>query len=239
MSILILGGTAEADQLADLLRDHGIEFTYSLAGVTPNPKPRVYPVHVGGFGGVVGLARYLSQNAITMLVDATHPFAETMTEHAVTASIQANVPLLRFERVAWSEPPDAPWLCVPNLEAAATALPTGARVFLSVGSQSMACFAHRSDVDFTSRVIKPPINQFGKIIVAKPPFDVAGETALFTENRISHLISKNAGGDQTKAKLVAARQLGIVVIMVERPPSPVAETARDINAAMAWIERRI
>lgn len=239
MSILILGGTAEADILADLLRGHGIEFTYSLAGVTPNPKARVYPLHIGGFGGVIGLARYLTQNTVNMLVDATHPFASEMTKNALAASIQANVPMLRFERPEWDEPENANWAHAESLDQAAKILPAGARVFLSVGAQSMAEFAHRSDVDFVSRSIKPPSSPFSKTIVAKPPFDVAGEVHLFSKYRITHLVSKNAGGDQTSAKLVAAKQLGIKVIMVERPTPPVAEIARDITTAMAWIERRL
>ncbi len=239
MSILILGGTPEADQLAELLRGHGITFTYSLAGVTPNPKPRLYPVHIGGFGGVVGLARYLAQNAVKMVVDATHPFAATMTGNAIAAAAQTNIALLRFERPAWDEPAGANWTHVKTLDDAAKALPPGARAFLSVGSQSMVAFAHQSGVDFISRSIKPPENPFGKIIVAKPPFDVIGEMQLFSKYRITHLVSKNAGGDQTKAKLVAAQRLGIKVIMVERPPDPVAEPARDIVKVMAWIERRL
>jgi len=239
MSLLILGGTQEADQLAERLRGHGIAFTYSLAGVTPNPKPRVYPVHTGGFGGVVGLARYLAQNSVKMVVDATHPFAAGMTKNAVTAAAQTNIALLRFERPAWEEPENANWTHAKTLPQAAGLLPVGARAFLSVGSQSMASFAHRNDVNFTCRVIKPPLSPFGKIIVAKPPFDVAGETQLFSKYRITHLVSKNAGGDQTKAKWVAAQRLGVGVIMVERPPTPVAEVAFNIATAMTWIERRL
>ncbi|MBL4806817.1 MAG: cobalt-precorrin-6A reductase [Rhodobacteraceae bacterium] len=235
MMVLILGGTSEADQLAALLSEQKIKFTYSLAGVTPHPKPRDYPTRTGGFGGVDGLAQYLRNSETTVLIDATHPFASNMSANAVQAATRANVPMLRLERPAWD---DNGWQNVASLDAAADILPAGATVFLSVGSQSVAPFAHRRDVQFISRAIKPPPNPFGKIIVAKPPFDVAGETMLFKDHAITHLVSKNAGGDQTSAKLTAAQILGIRVIMVERPILPVAETVNTPTAALAWITQR-
>ncbi len=239
MNVLILGGTGEADQLAELLVGHGIGFIYSLAGVTRNPRPKVYPTRTGGFGGVVGLARYLSQNNIQMVIDATHPFAANMPANAMLACKQTSIAYLRLTRPPWPEPQGAGWQRVNSLKEAADILPDNARVFLSVGAQSMSSFAHRVTINFVSRVIQPPKSVFGKIIVARPPFDLAGETQLLRENKITHLVTKNAGGNQTIAKLEAAQSLGIKVIMVERPAQPVAEMARDIAMAMAWIERRL
>ncbi len=231
--ILILGGTAEAHALAASL---DIPFTLSLAGATRRPTPRAYPVRTGGFGGADGLADYLRANAVTALIDATHPFAARISHNAARAAEATQTPLLRLERPAWEPRPN--WQNVPTIEAAARALPPDARAFLTVGSQHLAPFAARSDIWCLTRAIEPPATPpQGELLLQRPPFTLAGETALMRQHAITHLVSKNAGGAQTQAKLDAAEALGLPVLMVTRPDLPLAETATTLKDARQWIRQ--
>lgn len=235
--ILLLGGTHEAHQIALALQESGVEFTLSLAGVTSAPVARSYQVRAGGFGGVAGLNEYLRKEEITGVIDATHPFAQIMSCSAVEATQAAGVPLLRFVRPAWAVQPD--WTCVRDLSVAASALPQGARVLLTVGARSLTPFVYRSDVWFLYRGIEPVSTPFpqGAAIVQRPPFTLEAEVALMQTHRISHLVTKNAGGNQTRAKLDAAAQLAISVIMVDRPILPVVEVASTVLDALRWVPR--
>ena len=233
MTALILGGTGEARALAEALGGRAI---LSLAGATKQPLASA--CRTGGFGGVEGLLRYLHRQNITALIDATHPFAAQMSRHAAEACARAGLPLLRLSRAAW--PMETAWQDMPDLTAAAAALPAGARVFLSVGSRSLTPFCQRRDVWFLSRSIEAPphIPPNGKLIRQRPPFLLADECALLTHHRISHLVSKNSGGSATRAKLEAAAALGVQVLMVNRPQLPAVLEVATVAQAVNWVENQ-
>ncbi|MEX0970766.1 MAG: cobalt-precorrin-6A reductase [Paracoccaceae bacterium] len=242
MRVLLLGGTEGARELAALLAAQGIDATLSLAslslaglslaGVTEaahNPLPQ----RSGGFGGVAGLCAYIRAQSITHIIDATHPFAAQMSRHAAAASAKTGVRLLRLTRPDWALRPH--WQAVASLADAAAALPKGARVFLTVGSQSLAAFQAR-DLWCLTRSIQPPATHLlGEVVLARPPFTLAGEVALMRQHAITHLVCKNAGGNQTAAKLDAADQLGIKVVIITRPvlaPAPEWATPETLLGAL-------
>jgi precorrin-6A/cobalt-precorrin-6A reductase len=233
--ILILGGTGDAHRLALALQGAGVKFVVSLAGVTRKAPVRSYLTRTGGFGGVDGLVEYLGKEEITGVIDATHPFAENISASAVEAVKAARLPLIRFVRPEWDV---SGFQSVPDLDAAAHVLPEGARVFLTVGGQSLQPFVHRADVWFLFRGVDPMDNPFaaGEALVQRPPFTLESEVSLMRAQGITHLVTKNAGGDQTRAKLDAARQLGVSVIMVERPTLPVVESASTVSDVLRWAE---
>jgi len=212
----------------------GVRAVLSLAGVTRQPLTGGAS-RSGGFGGAEGLRYYLEDNHIDALVDATHPFAANISRNAVQAAAAAGLPLLRLVRPAW--PSEQSWLSVADLAKAAASLPTGARVFLSVGSRSLQPFLTRADVWFLSRCIEPPPKRpaWGEVLLQKPPFNVKAEQSLFEQHRITHIVSKNAGGGGTQAKLVAARTLGVQVVMVSRPKNPAALEVASVEEALTWI----
>jgi len=229
--ILVLGGTAEARKLAEAL---GARAILSLKGTTRHPQ--AIAQRVGGFGGVAGLTRYLDEAGITRIIDATHPFAAQMSAHAVAAA--GGRPLLRVQRPAWETKPE--WRQVDTLTEAATALPAGARVFLTVGSHSLAPFLQREDIWCLTRAIEPPtrLPRHGMLELARPPFTLASEMALMEQHKISHLVSKNAGGRATATKLEAAAALNVQVIMVKNPRLPEVLTVETVAEAVKWLERQ-
>ncbi len=206
----------------------------SLVGATRNPLTQAH--RTGGFGGVAGLIAYLQENAFQGIVDATHPFAAQMSQNAFDASKALGLPLLRLERPPW--PNAQGWLVAKDLTQAAEALPAGARAFLSVGRQSLSPFLTRKDVWFLTRSIEPApqLPPHGITILQRPPFTLAGEIDLMKIHSITHLVSKNAGGAATRAKLEAAATLGIKVTMVNRPRLPNALTVETAAQAVKWVE---
>ncbi len=231
MKVLVLGGTAEARQLVEALGDVA---TLSLAGVTR--KPLSGPHRVGGFGGAEGLAAFLRREGFDGIIDATHPFAAQMSRNAFDAATALGVPLLRLERPAWLKAPA--WREVEDLAAAAKALPAGARVFLTVGSLSLDTFAARGGIWCLTRSIEPPTQPppHGEVVLQRPPFSVQNELELMVRHKITHLVSKNAGGEATRAKLEAAAQSGVQVIMVKRPRLPEVLTVETVVEAVKWVE---
>lgn len=229
-TILILGGTGEARQLAGRLVVLGHDVTSSLAGRTAAPLLPAGKVRIGGFGGAEGLTAFLREGDFTLLIDATHPFAAQISANAVAAAATAGVPLIRLERPAWKAPAGAAWIEVDTIVEGAGALPDGARVLLTIGRQEIGAFAGRSDCHFIARVIDVPddVPLGWEIIAARGPFSGAGERALMLERGITHLVSKNSGGDQAAAKLEAAAALGVKVVMVRRPVLPEAETISSV-----------
>ncbi len=231
--ILILGGTRDAHQIATGLQAACVDFVVSLAGVTRKPVQRSYATRMGGFGGADGLAEYLGKREITGLIDATHPFAENISRSAVVGAKAAGVPLIRYVRPAWD---NTGFQSVSDLDSAAAALPSGARAFLTVGGRSLDPFTNRLDVWFLFRGVDPMDNPFthGAALVQRPPFTLDGEIALMKAHKITHLVTKNSGGALTRAKLDAAAELGIPVIMVERPVLPVVENASTVSDILRW-----
>jgi len=233
--ILILGGTGEGRRLAARLPG---EVVSSLAGRITDPRLPDGEVRIGGFGGVDGLVEWLRANGITAVVDATHPFAATMTAHAVEATARAGVPLLVLRRPGWTAGPGDDWRWVDSLEEAAADLP-GDRVFLTTGRQDVGVFAGCCQF-FLARSVEPPeppVPQRIHVLLDRGPFTVDGEIALMREHAIDVLVTKDSGGEQTAAKLVAARRLGVPVVVVRRPPAPAAPTVDSVDAAVEWVRR--
>ena len=226
MNILILGGTTEANALAERLAgDQRHAVMLSLAGRTRTPRLPPVATRIGGFGGADGLADYLRAHAIGVLVDATHPFAAGISGNAVVAAERARVALVALERPAWQPVAGDRWTEVATLEAAANSLPdTPERVFLTVGRQSLAPFAVRPQHHYVIRVIDPPVIPAAmtdtEIVVGRGPFGLEEEIATLRAHRIDRLVTKNSGGGSAYAKLAAARVLGLPVLLVARPPSP-------------------
>ncbi|HEX6342975.1 cobalt-precorrin-6A reductase [Umezawaea sp.] len=231
----MLGGTGEARRLAARLPGRVVS---SLAGRVTDPRLPEGEVRIGGFGGVGGLVEWLRVNDVTAVVDATHPFAATMTAHAVEATALAGVPLLVLRRPGWTARPGDDWRWVDSLEEAAATLP-GERVFLTTGRQDIGVFAG-VDRWFLARSVEPPeppVPHRLHVLLDRGPFTVDGEVALMRRHAVDVLVTKDSGGDQTAAKLVAARRLGIPVVVVRRPPPPAAPTVDSVDAAVEWVRR--
>jgi precorrin-6A/cobalt-precorrin-6A reductase len=237
--ILILGGTRDAREAAAALTTRGYAVVTSLAGVTEQPLLPAGELRVGGFGGVDGMSKYLVADAISVVVDATHPFAARISQHAHEACLLTGLPLLRLERPAWQPAPEDAWSIVSSSEKAAMALPSGARVLLTTGRKDLAHFFNRADISGIARMIEappldPPPNW--RVLRQRPPFSVAGEASLLAANGITHLVSKNAGGSATEAKLTAARDAGIRVILIARPPKPQVPAVAEVSDLVAAVE---
>ncbi len=242
--VLLLGGTSEARQLADELRDAGVDTVLSLAGRTVSATEidsrGSVSVRVGGFGGSTGLARFIDDHEITAMVCATHPFAAIMPYNADAACRATQTPLIRMLRPPWIPVPRDRWTEVPSLSFAPAALiALGSRkVLLTTGRQELAPFCQQDEIDFVVRSIDPAdLTGFARAtsILGRGPFTVDGEIQLMREHEIDTIVSKNSGGTATAAKLVAARRLGIHVVMVGRPDSPGTPTVSNVPAVLAWI----
>ena len=238
--VLILGGTAQARQLAAALStDSPARVVTSLAGRVARPRLPHGETRVGGFGGPDGLARWLRDERIGAVVDATHPFANRISTSAVTACAQTGTPLLVLRRPGWTAGPGDVWHRVPDLTAAAAALPAlGSRAMLTTGRQSLAAFAPLSGVFFLIRTVdppQPPLPADRVLLLDRGPYTVDGERTLMRTHAIDVLVTKDSGGDETYAKLVAARELGLPVLMVNRAAASPAPTVSDVNAAVTWL----
>jgi precorrin-6A/cobalt-precorrin-6A reductase len=237
--VLVLGGTGEARELAAALTRDGLPVISSLAGRVASPRLPQGEVRVGGFGGPEGLARWLLDNDIAAVVDATHPFAQRISSSAAIACERAEVPLLRLERPGWSEGPDDDWRWVDDTESAAAAVPAlGGRVFLTTGRQGLAAFADLA-AWFLVRCIdppEPPLPERHDLVLDRGPYTLDGELALIDRHRIDLVVTKDSGGRLTEAKLEAARSRGLPVIVIRRPPRPQMPTVEDVPSALAWLQ---
>ena len=227
--------------MARLLADAGLDAVYSYAGRTAAPVNQPLPVRIGGFGGAEGLADHIRAEGITHLVDATHPFAARISRNAVAAAGATGIPLLSLERPAWRPAPGDDWTLVPDFAGAAAALPgTPAHVFLAIGRQNLTAFAglpHR----WLLRLVDPPEAPLplprAHAVIARGPFTVGGDRALMQAHGITHLVAKNAGGAGAEAKLTAARELRLPVILIDRPALPPRPTVADPEKAMEWLHQ--
>jgi len=218
--ILILGGTAEAAKLAKELVTAGHDVTTSLAGRTREPAPVAGKTRIGGFGGAGGLAQYLRAEKFDRLIDATHPFAQRISADAKRAAELAGIAFDQHVRPAWPRRPGDNWIEVASLDEARDALPSGAQVLLAIGSQYLQVFSTRADVHFVIRRIDPPEPPLPfedyELVIARPG-NMDEETTLLRSKRITHVVCRNSGGDAAYAKIEAARELGIPVVIVARP----------------------
>ncbi|MCC5639243.1 cobalt-precorrin-6A reductase [Nostoc sp. CHAB 5844] len=240
--VLILGGTGEAAELgARVATINGIEAIASLAGRTREPSVPSGNVRIGGFGGVAGLVEYLRQMKIDVLIDATHPFANQISYNAAAAAKEVGIPRLMLIRPPWNKVKGDRWIEVDSNIAAADVLEQqqAQRVFLTVGRQELATFAHLKDIWFLMRMIDPPSQDAlvppGVILCDRGPFVLDNERKILIQYNIDTIVSKNSGGDATYAKIIAARELGVQVVMVKRPAVPAREQVADVDGAVAWL----
>ncbi len=237
--ILILGGTGEARDLAAQLVAAGTDVLSSLAGRVRQPRLPDGPVRVGGFGGADGLTAFITGEGITHLIDATHPFADGITANAAQAAARAGVPWLVLRRPAWETDPS--WDTAPDTETAAAAVLAwpGEGVFLTTGRRDLAVFAADDRHRFLVRTVDPPegaVPPSMTLILDRGPYTVEGESALLRDHRIGLLVTKNSGGPMTAAKLRAARDLGVQVVMVRRPPLPPgSDVVSTVPQALRWL----
>jgi precorrin-6A/cobalt-precorrin-6A reductase len=243
--LLILGGTAEAAALARaaLARfGDAIDVTTSLAGRTERPNPLPGRLRIGGFGGPAGLTAYLTAHEFDRLIDGTHPFAAQISTAARLACEAAGVPRLMLLRSPWQRHPGDRWIEVEDMPAAAAIVSrVGRRAFLTVGAGEIACFAAADEVRFLVRLVDPPRRPLPlrccRVIVGRGPFSLAEERRRLEDHAIDVLVCKASGGAATEAKILAARELGLPVIMVRRPPREPGEAVETIAAALDWLAR--
>jgi precorrin-6A/cobalt-precorrin-6A reductase len=245
--LLILGGTAESRELAALAVDafgDRLDVVTSLLGRTDDPVPLAGQVRRGGFGGASGLAAFLREERFDLIVDATHPFATQISDHAAAAATEVALPHLVLLRPAWRPAAGDRWIEVADITAAAAQLASlGRRVWLTVGSREFSAFAALTETWFLVRRVEPPATSIGlpnvHVILGRGPFAFADERRVITEHRIDALVCRASGGASGEAKLVAAREAGLPVIMIARPPPGPAPTVETPQTALAWLHSRL
>lgn len=242
INILIFGGTGEARELAARLVALGHDVTSSLAGRTQEPIEPEGAVRIGGFGDMPRLCTYLRDESFDTIVDATHPFAEKMPGTIVAACQTLDLPLIRLCRPQWTKPEGANWVDIANVNEVRNHIPDDAILLVTTGHKALGELALPSSCTRIIRLIEQPdyiATDKDRIILDRPPYSIDGELALMREYGVTHLLSKNSGGDQTRAKIDAAAQLGIPTFMVRRPVlPPAANEVSTIDAALAIIQER-
>lgn len=243
--ILLLGGTSEASALARRLAAHiadqaGLDVILSLAGRTENPAPQPVPVRVGGFGGAAGLEDYLKAERIAAVVDATHPYAARMSFNAAQACAAAGVPLLALRRGPWMPVAGDRWREVADVPAAVAALGTAPRrVFLALGRNEVRAFEAAPQHAYLVRSVDPVSPPLAvpqaDYVLGRGPFGEVEDRALLEAHRIDTIVAKNSGGSATYGKMVAARGLGIEVLLIARPAIPAVPAVETPAAAEAWL----
>jgi precorrin-6A/cobalt-precorrin-6A reductase len=236
--VLLLGGTGEARRLAEALVADGVAVVSSLAGRTAEPVLPPGEVRVGGFGGAEGLAGWLRAEPVRAMVDATHPFAATITANAVAAAAATGTPLLRLQRPGWTEQPGDDWRWVDSLDEAARAVAGYGHVFVTTGRRGLDAFAGLT-AEVLLRTVdppEPPLPPRTTVVLERGPFGLDDELALMREHRVDVVVTKDSGGGMTAAKLTAARQLGIPVVLVRRPPLPAGvRVVATVEEARSWL----
>ncbi len=233
----------EARQAAQALTARGLRVTFSLAGVTEKPVlPAGAALHTGGFGGAEGLAAWIAAHGVAAVVDATHPYAAVMGCNAHVAADMAGVPLVRLERPPWRPRRGDHWIEVSSLKAAARMLPPHARVMSWLGGRGLAALSGRGDLWLVARLVGRPsciIPPRWRILCERPWRGVAGELALLRGVRAELAICRNSGGRAGRAKVEAARLLGLPVIMIARPERPLVPLARNVEELIPLLEARL
>ncbi|XIA63675.1 cobalt-precorrin-6A reductase [Bradyrhizobium sp. TZ2] len=240
---LILGGTSDANLLADAAARAGLDAIYSYGGRTRAPAHQPLPTRIGGFGGTNGLAEYICREGITHVVDATHPFAAEMSRNAVAACEATGTPLIALERAAWVRAAGDNWIEVAGITSAVAALPEKrARVFLAIGRQHIAAFGIKPQHVYTLRFVDPPDGPLpfpdADVIVSRGPFTLAGELEMMRSRNIGWIVARNSGGTGARSKIDAARELGLPVVVLSRPELPDRPRAESVAEVMQWLGHR-
>jgi precorrin-6A/cobalt-precorrin-6A reductase len=244
VSVLLLAGTSEAADIAKyLVRSKRITAIASLAGATRAPKDLGLPMRIGGFGGAEEFAAYLKDQNIDIVIDATHPFASKMTQRTARICGELGVKYLLVQRPGWVPEAGDKWFQVKDIPAVKALIPAGSTVFLATGRQTLAQFSGMQDCRILCRVIDPPESEFpfenGRFVVGRPPFSVQEEVDFFRSEGVDWIVVKNSGGERSKSKLDAARQLGLPVAMIERSVVPECEIVSGAEEACGWLDREI
>lgn len=217
----------------------GLDAVYSYGGRTRAPADQPLPTRIGGFGGVTGLANYIRREGITHVIDATHPFAAEMSRNAVAACAETGTPLMALERAPWTKTPGDMWIDVVDVNAAVAALPEApAKIFLGIGRQHIAPFATKPQHAYTLRFVDPPeapLPFAADVIVSRGPFTFDSELAMMRTRGIGWIVARNSGGDGARAKIDAARTLGLPVVMIARPKLPERQRVESVAEVMQWL----
>lgn len=239
MTILLLAGTGDAKRIASKLAAENLKAIASLAGATRSPDLLEIPTRVGGFGGEQGFREYLISVGITAVIDATHPFAHRITQRTARVCADVGLPYLNYVRPAWVAQHGDNWIEIEQEQDAAQHVQAGQTVFLATGRQTLDRFSNLVGCRVICRQIDPQDRPFpfagGEYLIGRPPFSVKAETDLFRALGVDWLIVKNAGGNASATKLSAARDLGIPVLMIQRPKSPNAPIVSNVDDVMAWV----
>ncbi|MDD9727752.1 cobalt-precorrin-6A reductase [Roseovarius sp. SK2] len=238
-TVLLLGGTTEAILVGQALAARGVRTTISLAGRVKTPAEQPLPLRIGGFGGVDGFVAHLKAEGVTHVIDATHPFAAQMSANAVAACDALDLPLLALTRAPWQAGGQDRWTHVPDVEGAVAALAGPARrVFLALGRMNLPAFAAQPQHDYLLRLVDTPDRvplPKAQVVVDRGPFEVEGDLALMRAHGTELVVSKNAGGTGAQAKIFAARQLGLPVVMIDRPTIPARAETHSVEEALDWL----
>ncbi len=226
--------------MAGRLAQAGANAVFSYAGRTKTPKEQPLPTRVGGFGGADGLANFIASEGITHVIDATHPFASQMSNNAVSACAQTGTALCALERAPWVQEAADLWTIISDMDEALAALPrAGARVFLAIGRQNLDVFAAKPGNHYLLRLVDAPEGALplpdAFALVARGPFTAEEDAALMTLHKITHVVAKNSGGAGAEAKIVAARALGLPVIMIDRPDVATRKVLHSPGEVMNWL----
>ncbi|HCR97843.1 MULTISPECIES: cobalt-precorrin-6A reductase [Halomonas] len=243
INVLILGGTSEASALASAVSQRGIPAIFSYAGRVKMPKAQPLPTRVGGFGGADGLAAFITQQRITHIIDATHPFATQMSHNVLAAAQQTGVPAIALTRPAWVPTTHDNWQHVASVEEAVSALEgPPQRVLLAIGRMHLAAFAAQPQHHYVLRLVDQPTAPLPlahfTTTVDRGPFTLEGDLALLKTQRIERIVCKNAGGKGAVSKLDAAHSLGVPVIMIDRPALPARHEVHSVDEVLAWLNDR-
>lgn len=238
--MLLLGGTGEARALARALVGAGVPVTSSLAGRVRDPALPDGDVRIGGYGGPDGLAAFLREHRPRAVVDATHPFAASISGNAAAACSATGTALLLLRRPGWQSRPGDDWQRVPSVAAAASAaLRSTGTVFVTTGRRDLAAYAGDDTHHYVIRTVDPPdvaLPPRHTLLLDRGPYDFARERAIFAEHDVRLLVTKDSGGSLTVAKLDVARALHVPVVVVDRPPVPSGvPVVADVDAALSWL----
>ena len=240
--VLILGGTAEARELAAQLAARAdLAVTLSLAGRTRSPAPQPVPVRIGGFGGVQGLADYLSNERIAALIDATHPYAATISDNAARAAQRSHTPHLALRRAPWVCGDGDRWIEAGDVADAAASIGSAPRrIFVALGRKELAPLVRTPQHHYLIRSVDPvdpPLAvPHAAYIIGRGPFLECDERTLLEQHRIEIIIAKNSGGQASYGKITAARALGLPVIMLRRPVLPLVPAVESVKDALDWLD---